>query len=162
MIIEGDAYMLTSIYFQICSLFFIILLIIIYFSKQRLKSLENSIFIGTMFANLCAVIFDMLSVFAIYYLGTESIVTYFAGKIYLLCIIAWMLTLCVYIYAICYKDAKKRIKKVTMFITIIFFIVGIIVFALPINFNNEPYKIYSYGPSVQTVYNFSALAIANS
>ena len=112
-----------------------------------------------MFANLCAVIFDMLSVFAIYYLGTESIVTYFAGKIYLLCIIAWMLTLCVYIYAICYKDAKKRIKKVTMFITIIFFIVGIIVFALPINFNNEPYKIYSYGPSVQTVYNFSALAI---
>ena len=118
--------MLTSIYFQICSLFFIILLIIIYFSKQRLKSLENSIFIGTMFANLCSVIFDMLSVFAIYYLGTESIVTYFAGKIYLLCIIAWMLTLCVYIYAICYKDAKKRIKKVTMFMTIIFFIVFLI------------------------------------
>lgn len=151
--------MLTSIYFQICSLFFIVLLIIIYFSKQRLRSLENSIFIGTMFANLCAVIFDILSVFAIYYLGTESIVTYFAGKIYLLCIVAWLLTLCIYIYGICYKDAKKRIKKIIMFITIIFFVVGVVVFALPIYFNNEIYKIYSYGPSVQTVYNFSALAI---
>lgn len=143
--------MLTSIYFQICSLFFIILLIIIYFSKQRLNSLENNIFIGTMFANLCAVIFDILSVFAIYYLGTESIITYFAGKIYLLCIIAWVLTLCVYIYAICYKNAKKKIKKVSIFVSIIFFIVGVIVFALPIYFNNEPYKIYSYGPSVQSL-----------
>lgn len=151
--------MLTSIYFQICSLFFIILLIIIYFSKQRLNSLENNIFIGTMFANLCAVIFDILSVFAIYYLGTESIVTYFAGKIYLLCIIAWVLTLCVYIYAICYKNAKKKIKKVSIFVSIIFFIVGVIIFALPIYFNNEPYKIYSYGPSVQSVYNFTAIMI---
>ena len=151
--------MLTSIYFQICSLFFIILLIIIYFSKQRLKSLENNIFIGTMFANLCAVVFDILSVFAIYYLGTESIVTYFAGKIYLLCIIAWVLTLCVYIYAICYKNAKKKIKKVSAFVSIIFFIVGVIVFALPIYFNNEPYKIYSYGPSVQSVYNVTAIMI---
>ena len=95
----------------------------------------------------------------IYYLGTESIVTYFAGKIYLLCIVAWLLTLCIYIYGICYKDAKKRIKKIIMFITIIFFVVGVVVFALPIYFNNEIYKIYSYGPSVQTVYNFSALAI---
>ena len=159
MIIEGDVYMLTSIYFQICSLFFIILLIIIYFSKQRLKSLENNIFIGTMIANLCAVIFDILSVFAIYYLGTESIITYFAGKIYLLCIIAWVLTLCIYIYAICYKNARKHIKKVTVFITVIFFIIGVIVFALPIYFNNEPYKIYSYGLSVQSVYMVTSVAI---
>ena len=152
--------MLTSIYFQICSLFFIILLIVIYFSKQRLKSLENSIFIGTMFANLCAVIFDILSVFAIYYFGTESIITYFAGKIYLLCILIWLITLCIYIYAICNKDAKKKIKKVTMFMTIIFFVAAVIVFALPIYFNNEPYKIYSYGPSVQSIYTITSIAIA--
>ena len=152
--------MLTSIYFQICSLFFIILLIVIYFSKQRLKSLENSIFIGTMFANLCAIIFDILSVFAIYYFGTESIITYFAGKIYLLCILIWLITLCIYIYAICNKDAKKKIKKVTMFMTIIFFVAAVIVFALPIYFNNEPYKIYSYGPSVQSIYTITSIAIA--
>ena len=67
-IIEGGVKMLSSIYFQICSLFFLVLLIIIYFSKQRLKTLENSIFIGTMFANLFAIIFDIASVFGIYYL----------------------------------------------------------------------------------------------
>ncbi len=151
--------MLSSIYFQICSLFFIVLLIIIYFSKQRLKTLENSIFIGTMFANLFAIIFDIASVFGIYYLEEGSIITYFLGKIYLLCIVVWVLTLCLYIFVISYKEAKKKIKKVIPILMILFLIVGIIIFALPIYFTNEPYKIYSSGPSVQVVYNFTAICI---
>lgn len=152
--------MLSSVYFQICSLGFIILLIIIYFSKQRLNSLENNVFVSTMFANLAAVVFDIASVFAIYYLGENSIITYFVGKTYLLCIIIWLLSLSLYIYVISQKNAKKNCPRVKFILMIIGFICGLVIFTLPIYFNSEPYKIYSYGPSVQATYALASAAIA--
>ncbi len=151
--------MLSSVYFQLCSLAFISLLLIIYFSKQRLRSLENNIFIGTMFANFIAVIFDIISVFAIYYLGENSIITYFSGKVYLICIVAWLLAICLYVYTISYKVDKKKLQTVISVLVFVFFICSLIIFALPIYFNNEPYKIYSYGASVQTVYTIATIAI---
>ena len=151
--------MLTSVYFQICSLFFIVLLIIIYFSKTRLKSLENNIFIATMLANLSAIIFDISSVFAISFLGTEHILTMLFGKLYLVCILIWLLTLCVYIFVVCYKKGKNKLKLLLFILSIVFIISSIIIFSLPLYYVNEPYKIYSYGPSASVIYAITAICI---
>ena len=57
--------MFSSVYFQICSLFYIVLLICVFFFKKRLNLLENKIYRILMITNAFGLILDISSIFTI-------------------------------------------------------------------------------------------------
>ena len=54
---------MSSLYFQICSLFYIVLLNVTFFSKKRLQSLENKLFSYMIITNLLGIILDIISTY---------------------------------------------------------------------------------------------------
>ena len=55
--------MYSSLYFQICSLFYIVLLMVIFFSKDKIKSKENKIFSILIVTNFVGLLLDLASTY---------------------------------------------------------------------------------------------------
>ena len=112
-----------AISFTICSLFFSILLIIVYFSKKRFPIIENKIYsvliitnlIGLIIHILCGVVTPMIDG------DLNSIVI---SKLYLIYLLTWILLFTIYIFIISRKndDDKKYYMKLFSYFSIIYII----------------------------------------
>lgn len=156
---------ISSIHFQMCSFFYMVLLIIVYFSKKRLITFENKIYIYMIISNLIGLILDIFSVFTIINLEKFYILNYIITRFYLVYLILWITFFSVYIFCICIKGKyssgsvlakQKRIFNIFMGI---FFLLSAIILVLPLQYYNKGGEIYSYGLSATFVYVVSAIYI---
>ncbi len=129
---------------------FILLLIIIFLSKPRIKSVENSLFLiytNTVFIGLFLEIILQIVVINFTYL---DFLIEILNKLYLVYIVISLSILSIYTFLICLKDKEKyeKIKKIHIFLIIIssFFI-----FLLKANKIIEIDKMimYSSGPAIE-------------
>ena len=157
--------MLSSIYFQSLSLIYIILLIIIYFTKKHLSSIENTIFSILIVINCIGLILDIASIFTIINMDSLPLINVIITKLYLIYLLTWISLLTLYIYTISFKDNgnnksfNNKFKIVLKFEIIMYIISVIIVFALPLYYFYQDNIIYSYGPSSTFLYVISSLYI---
>ena len=158
----------SSIFFQICSLFYISLLLIIYFSKKRLGTVENKIYIILAVTNLIGLILDISSVYTISNMSQYSILNKFVSKAYLVYLLSWMFLFTIYVFII---STNKKIDKNKTELhlsdyknkvypaTILYFIFLILTIILPLYYKDNGNVIYSYGPSTNLLYFVSGLCI---
>lgn len=158
----------SSIFFQICSLFYISLLLIIYFSKKRLGTVENKIYIILAVTNLIGLILDISSVYTISNMSQYPILNKFVSKAYLVYLLSWMFLFTIYVFII---STNKKIDKNKTELhlsdyknkvypaTILYFIFLILTIILPLYYNDNGNVIYSYGPSTNLLYFVSGLCI---
>ena len=157
--------MLSSIYFQSLSLIYIILLIIIYFTKKHLSSIENTIFSILIVINCIGLILDIASIFTIINMDSLPLINVIITNLYLIYLLTWISLLTLYIYTISFKDNgnnksfNNKFKIVLKFEIIMYIISVIIVFALPLYYFYQDNIIYSYGPSSIFLYVISSLYI---
>ena len=158
----------SSIFFQICSLFYISLLLIIYFSKKRLGTVENKIYIILAVTNLIGLILDISSVYTISNMNRYPILNKFVSKAYLVYLLSWMFLFTIYVFII--STNKKSDKNKTELhlsdykskvypATILYFIFLILTIILPLYYKDNGNVIYSYGPSTNLLYFVSGLCI---
>lgn len=158
----------SSIFFQICSLFYISLLLIIYFSKKRLGTVENKIYIILAVTNLIGLILDISSVYTISNMSRYPILNKFVSKAYLVYLLSWMFLFTIYVFII--STNKKSDKNKTELhlsdyknkvypATILYFIFLILTIILPLYYKDNGNVIYSYGPSTNLLYFVSGLCI---
>ena len=158
----------SSIFFQICSLFYISLLLIIYFSKKRLGTVENKIYIILAVTNLIGLILDISSVYTISNMSRYPILNKFVSKAYLVYLLSWMFLFTIYVFII--STNKKSDKNKTELhlsdyknkvypATILYFIFLILTIVLPLYYKDNGNVIYSYGPSTNLLYFVSGLCI---
>lgn len=158
----------SSIFFQICSLFYISLLLIIYFSKKRLGTVENKIYIILAVTNLIGLILDISSVYTISNMSRYPILNKFVSKAYLVYLLSWMFLFTIYVFII--STNKKNDKNKTELhlsdyknkvypATILYFIFLILTIVLPLYYKDNGNVIYSYGPSTNLLYFVSGLCI---
>jgi len=131
---------------------------IVVFSKKRLKSIENSLFVSLIFINLTGLILDISST----YLAYVDINNKFLNplcKVYLVYLICTCLVFTVYVIFVSMinKDAlieiKKRIvKNMLIVITIIFVLLTVIIFLIPLYNISESGIIYTTGPGANLTY----------
>ena len=152
--------MINSITFQICALVYMLLIMVVYFSKERINNIENKIYSCTMVVNLIGLVFDIISVITIYYIP-NSITNLIFSKLYLVSIVLWLVILTIYIFSISLKNEEKKdvIKSIAFVCLIAFVVLSMVVFVLPIQYVNEPGVIYSYGDSTNFVYGLTVLFI---
>lgn len=158
----------SSIFFQICSLFYISLLLIIYFSKKRLGTVENKIYIILAVTNLIGLILDISSVYTISNMSQYPILNKFVSKAYLVYLLSWMFLFTIYVFII---STNKKIDKNKTELhlsdyknkvypaTILYFIFLILTIILPLYYKDNGNVMYSYGPSTNLLYFVSGLCI---
>ena len=155
--------MSNSIFFQVSSLFYIIMLIVIYFSKKRLLSFENKIYIYMLIANLIGLVLDVSSILTIIHMDQLPILNFIVTRLYLLYLLCWVSLFTVYTIAVCLKnvnDKEKKQNKIFSLFKILFLFFGLLIFILPLNYYNKDGKIYSYGISATLSYIIGGIYIA--
>lgn len=145
--------------FSTCSLFYSILLTIMYFSKKRLNRVENKIYGSLIICNLIGVILAVSCYYTINNMDNMLFLNYIVSKSLLIYYLAWITIFTIYVFVISYQKKarneelkKKNIKKISKLFTILFFLMAILVCILPLYFHNTNGIIYSYGPSANLLY----------
>lgn len=152
-------------FFTICSLFYSVLLTIVYFQKKRLKSLENKLYSWLIIMNLINVTTAISCYFSILYMKEFPILNEIISKGLLLCFFAWVTIFTVYVFIITGKTNEEVInkhidRKKIIAIMIYFLVVELLVCILPLHYHNTNRVVYSYGPSANVVYVIASIYMA--
>lgn len=140
---------MSSLYFLISSLFYNLLVTIIYFHKERIKTKENKIYSLLIIINLTGIIIDMSSV-TMARLGIHNALFFIINKVYMLYLLCWITTFTYYILTISLDEKyHDRLKKIVSVITIIS---ATLILALPLYAHLENNVFYTYGPSASASY----------
>ena len=149
--------------FTIYSLFYSVLLNIVYFARKRLVTFENKIFEKIMITNLIGVILAIGSYFTIVNIDKYPIFNVIVSKGYIVYLLTWITLFSVYIFAISTDDSRNRKKKINRIIkgfSILYVIFLIIIIIKPLYYHNAGGAVYSYGPSANVMYVVSSVYIA--
>ncbi len=160
-IIIGDN-MVGSYIFQICGLFYTLLIFIIYFSKQRVNNIETKIYKYLLISDIIILIIDIISVSFIYSMDYFPLLNLIFGKFYLIMLILWETILLIYVFIISCNDPRKlpKVEKNTFIAaTIVFSLCAICIILLPLEFVKTNNAVYSNGLAANFTYATCALFI---
>ncbi len=148
--------------FTIYSLFYSLLINIVYFSSKRLRSIENKIFEKIMLTNFVGVLLAIGSYFTIKNIDRFELLNTFVSKGYIVYLLTWLTLFSVYIFVISIKegkDNKSEVNKIINLFGILYLIFLIIIIIKPLYYHNINGAIYSYGPSANVMYIVSVVYI---
>ena len=160
---------MSSLFFQIASLFYIGLIAFIYFSKKKYDTIENRIYTILIIITFITLIIDMASV-SVALVNPNNIFANPLCKFYLVCIISWVLTFTYYILVVSSRKNPGHVKisenknlpyfKNLMYVFLIMFVVvSLLIFLLPLYIFSDHKKMYTYGPSAVFSYSIAAFCI---
>ncbi len=138
-----------NIYFSLTSLVYIVLLVIVFFSKKRLKTLENRIYQRLIVVSLTGVVLEISQIFTCMVMEKIPLLNAITSRLFLVNILLWISLLLVYTIVISFN--KKYHKKLSLIVFLIFIICSVGFLVLPIQYYFEPTKSlysYTYGMSV--------------
>ena len=150
--------MYSSLYFQICSLFYIVLLMVIFFSKDKIKSKENKIFSILIVTNFVGLLLDLASTY-IALTDVNNPLLNFISKLYLVYLLTWISLFTFYTFVISYNknnstefSKTKKYKNVKKVSIILYFAMALLLLVLPLYNFSENGVIYTYGPGANISY----------
>ena len=151
-----------SLFFQIASLFYIVLVGGLYFSKKRLDTIENRIFISLVIINFVSLVADLSSII-LPLNNPYSPFVVVMGKLYLITLMAWIITFTYYIFVI---SSKKNLGQISIknnknksyfktkfnYALMCFIISALLIIMFPLYMFVENNVVFSYGPSAMLSY----------
>lgn len=148
--------MYGSLYFQITSLAYILLLVFIFFSKKRLKTVENKIYSYLIVINLIGVILDILSTY-IAIVDVNYPLLNIISKFYLMYLILFLLTFTAYALILSKFDIDEskryqRFVKIKNIIILVFVVLCLLILYLPLSNYSKDGIVYTYGLCAQVTY----------
>ncbi|MBE6157449.1 MAG: response regulator [Firmicutes bacterium] len=152
---------MNIIWLQITSFVYMTVLLILFFSKERLQSLENSIFRNIMIVNEIGLLIELACFYTVSNLNTSNIINVLVTKALLIYYLIYILLFTYYIAVITYRkreDAEKIYKKTAILCTLYFVINTLLLSALPLYYSTGAHP-YSYGPAVNYLYTVYTILI---
>lgn len=150
----------TSVFFPISSMLFSIVLLIVYFSKKHVKSLEIKIYSFLIVSNLIGLIFEIGCFVAGNYINDYPVMSLFFLKGYLVYFVAWISAFTLYVESInVNRDNLKPYNFLRKIVYIIAIFVSILVILFPIDIVIRNQARFSEGIGVDIVYLYSAICI---
>jgi len=144
----------SYIFFSISGLFFLILILIIYFSKKRIALIENNVYVALISFTIIGILFELALTFGGTFVMNNSLVREFFAKGFLIIVEIWIALLTLYTYMITRKInyeniSKYKYKLIGIYLPLIVFI--IITCSLPINYHyTESLKSIKYTNGLST------------
>ena len=141
-----------------CSLIYSIMLLILYFSKARVKNMENKIYSILVVINVIGLILELLCCYFTYANGQSPLDTFMCvlcNKLFVVYMLTWVTIFTFYIFYISFcnrerikKDVEKTQSKITTIVFAIYIILAILAIILPIEYIYDGTYVYSEGPAV--------------
>ena len=161
--------MSSSLFFQIASLFYTGLIAFIYFSKKKYDTIENRVYSLLIVITVITLIIDMASV-RVALVNPNNVFANPLCKFYLVCIIAWVITFTYYMLVISSRKNSGHVKikenknisyfKNLLYVFLIMFaVISLLIFLLPLYIYSDHKKMYTYGPSAVFSYSIAAACI---
>lgn len=148
----------SGLFFQVSALAYSLILIIVYFLKPRIKSLETKIYGFLIITNFFGLILDILCV-VLAKSNVSLLVVDACGRMYLVYLLVWITLMTLYICAINSSFENKVYKITKRIILSIMAIFVIMALTLPYQSIIENNIIYSAGLAVTLSYVYSILQI---
>jgi len=157
---------MTFIGFPISALFYIIIFLIVHFSKKRIKIFENSLLLGIMILNLVGLILELGCYYVVILTNAETFFEMFILKSYVAYIVTFNFALNIYLMLLTNKkygkkdfDIVKTFKRNLLFSLVPYFAMIFATYYFPLNvFKDGGY--YTYGTAVDLLFMVSGLQIA--
>ncbi len=152
---------MSNNFFTICSLFYVILLNIVYFRKNRADNYETKIYSALVVVSLLTNIFAIANYFTIIYSYSIPVLNMIVSKLLLVCFVSWGFFFTSYNYIVSVKRIKVdkkylNIKKAFLVvIPISYFIIAL----LPVNFYDVNKVVYTFGPAVNFIFIMSFIFV---
>ena len=143
--------------FSICSLFFLVIFIISFFSKENFKNNETVLYKSLLLITFVGTLLDVLG-FALYQLGIDinSFLYKFIAKSMLVYFCLWVILFMRYAYSI---SKKHIIKFRDVMFNVIAIIASLLVVSFPIYFESTAQAVYPYGVGVSLTYTIVGICL---
>ena len=151
----------VSLAFLTITIFYSIILNILFFGKKHIKTEETKLFGKMVITNFIGIILEILCIVTLCVLGKESIITIVVNKAFLTYFLVILYLFSNYIINTSYLIGEKKNEKLVNILKIITkVILGfslVLLLFLKIDLFNENAMTYSYGTAVNLIYVISAL-----
>ena len=145
--------------FAICSLLYISLLVIVYFSKKRVDSMENKIYAWLVASNFVGVLLDFSSGMLLYsQANTNSVFYWFLTKFIFLYFLLWLLLFLIYVLEISVGDLYRKDKNLQKVI-VLFGLIAVLLLILPLHYVEGNGYVYPEGLAVNLLYFVSIICL---
>ncbi len=145
--------MQIGISFIVCSLLYLILLSVVYFRKERIKTIENGIYGWLLKLNIVGLIVELICCFTVKNMNKYPIINEIFNRTYLVYFSSFVSLITAYIYVTCKNSQKTTEEKLNKLEKIIMYIIyGTVVLlsiTTPLYYHSQTNKAYSYGPAVE-------------
>ncbi len=147
----------SNMIFSLCSFFYILLTIVLYFTKPRIRNIENKIYSILIITNIIGLTIELGSTLLNTYLVTGSELKIFSLKLIMIYFLTWLYIFTVYIYYISERKENVVKNKLIPLVLVLFIAIDL---TLPIYPKYENgVMAYTYGGCVDFVYAISFVLI---
>ena len=146
---------MVSLSFSVCCFIFLFIIALFYFSKEKIKNFDNTIFTCILIINLIGVVIDLVGFLSFNYLGIENLLSILIAKLFLVYFMSYAFSLMIYILNLTFL-IKGQVKN----LLIPFLLFCFLVLLLPIDIYYEGIVAYTYGIGVVMAYLVGFLIIA--
>ena len=150
-----------GIAFSSLSIFYSILLTIVYFNKKRVKSIETKIYGALMLTNLMGLILAIFCYFGVRYMDIVPTFNFVVSRLYIVYLLTWISIFTIYVFSVsCIsKNRENYYHKILNIFVFLLVLETISVFFLPLYYVNSKGLVYSYGPVSNLAYVVSVVYI---
>ena len=153
---------MESFYFTIYGLVFLILLMIIYFPKKKVKLLENNIYSILIIATLICTLTEVISFILVKNnIHSNSLLYLYTLKILFLGFLSWLYFFSLYVIITSVKnnENENKLKKIINKSLYGFGFISLLIFFLPIVITNKNGMLLPSGPAVNLLYIMAFICI---
>ncbi|MDD5864968.1 MAG: hybrid sensor histidine kinase/response regulator [bacterium] len=140
----------------ISGLIYLILIIIIYYKRKRIKTKENKVYSLLLITTLIELILGIFSYIFIINLDLFPNITRIINILYLITLDSWILYFLLYILSISSDFKSKKLYKIFW---ILYIIINLLISVLPINYYYKNNIMYTNGLSVNFTYFIAVVSI---
>ena len=140
---------MSNLYFLIISFIYLVLVMIIYFKKKKIKTLENKTFSIMLVTSLCGIIIDFTSVYMAFN-NLHNIIFEVVNKVYLVYLLTWISLITSYCIVISLRE--NNVKKVVKCIKFIYIPTSLFLLIMPLSYNVNKIEFYTHGLSASIMY----------
>ncbi len=148
-----------------CSLFYVVLIAILYFGKRRIKLLENKIYEYIIGTSIIGIILDIMGIYAHLNLPETSFIRWLIVKFYFLYLLTFIFLLTMYIFFSVMNEKKqdlnnsKKVKKEFYLFLFTYIVFTILNFILPFQYYNDNDIVYVYGANAIFLYSVAGITM---
>lgn len=147
---------MSNLYFLMISFIYLLLVMIIYFIKEKIKTKENKIYSMIIITSFIGIILDFISVYMAFSYK-HNVLFNLVNRFYLVYLLTWISLITSYTLVI--SLSEKKATKVISIIKFLYVPMALFLILYPLKYSVKGNEFFTYGLSANTMYLLSTIYV---